>query len=213
MAEEKPQDPHEVLGLPIGASLEQIRIAYHKAVLKCHPDMNRSDDASEQEFRRVTDAYQALWRNWMRPEEQKRYTPGDYARTQADWFVDSLPGGKAVDPSAPGAQRITYARHNETKVFLVSWLVAMFLALIVAYYAARLGVRWFKPDSHLLYVIVLIVIPIAVYGVVVAATLLVIINSRKIYWVVVQLGLHLRRALPGPTRLPREQKKIEKDQE
>lgn len=206
------EDPHEVLGLLKGASLEQIRMAYHKAVLKCHPDMNPSDDASEAEFRRVTDAYQSLWRNWMRPEELKRYSPGDYARTQADWFIEpGQIGGKPANASVPGAQRITYARHNETRVFLLSWLAAMAVALVVAYFAAKAGVRFFKPESEGLYVLVLIGIPVLVYGAVVALTLWMLVNSRKIFWVVVQLGIHIRRALPGPHKLPRESKKFEKE--
>ncbi len=207
------EDPHEVLGLQKGATLEQIRMAYHKAVLKCHPDMNPSDEASESEFRRVTDAYQALWRTWMRPEEMKRYSPGDYARTQADWFIEpGQIGGKPANAAVPGAQRITYARHNETRVFILSWLAAMAVALVVSYYAAKTGANMFKEYAGTAgYFALLIIIPVAIYVAVVAVTLWMLVNSRKIFWVVVQLGIHIRRALPSPHKLPRESKKFEKE--
>ncbi len=52
-------DPCEILGLWPGASEEQIRRAYRRAVKKYHPDLNRSSHATE-EFLKIQMAYELL---------------------------------------------------------------------------------------------------------------------------------------------------------
>lgn len=51
-----------VLGLPEGASLHEVKRAYHKLSLTEHPDKlgERCDAACQERFQRVTDAYQAI---------------------------------------------------------------------------------------------------------------------------------------------------------
>jgi len=52
-------DPYAVLGLWPGATQEQIKRAYRRAVKKCHPDVNNSAGAKE-DFLRVQMAYDLL---------------------------------------------------------------------------------------------------------------------------------------------------------
>ncbi|XP_056642666.1 translocation protein SEC63 homolog isoform X2 [Diorhabda sublineata] len=59
-------DPHEILGIPLGASQSEIKKAYRKLSLILHPD---KDTGNEKEFMKLTKAYQALTdeearRNW-----------------------------------------------------------------------------------------------------------------------------------------------------
>jgi len=55
-------DPYAVLALWPGASQEQIKRAYRRAVKRCHPDINNSPEARE-DFLRVQMAYELLCGN------------------------------------------------------------------------------------------------------------------------------------------------------
>lgn len=41
-------DPHSVLGVPHGASLQEIKVAYRSLAMECHPDRNTSSKAEVQ---------------------------------------------------------------------------------------------------------------------------------------------------------------------
>ena len=41
------RDPYEVLGLPHGASMEEVTRAYRQLAKKYHPDLNKSPEAAE----------------------------------------------------------------------------------------------------------------------------------------------------------------------
>ena len=53
---QQPVDPHDILGVPRGASVDEIKAAYRKLALATHPDKGGSAD----EFFRVARAYRAL---------------------------------------------------------------------------------------------------------------------------------------------------------
>lgn len=53
------QNYYAILGLPVGASKEQIKHAYRKKVLQFHPDRNKSEGAREM-FIKIVEAYEAL---------------------------------------------------------------------------------------------------------------------------------------------------------
>jgi molecular chaperone DnaJ len=65
---EAKQDYYEVLGIERGASVEDIKKAYRKQALKYHPDRNPGDKAAEEQFKRVSEAYEVL------SDPQKRQT-------------------------------------------------------------------------------------------------------------------------------------------
>jgi molecular chaperone DnaJ len=54
------RDYYEVLGVERTASAEEIKKAYRKVALKCHPDRNPGDKAAEAQFREASEAYQVL---------------------------------------------------------------------------------------------------------------------------------------------------------
>jgi molecular chaperone DnaJ len=56
----KPQDYYEVLGLPRGASEEEVRKAYRRLARKYHPDLNPGDKIAEERFHSLQEAYDIL---------------------------------------------------------------------------------------------------------------------------------------------------------
>jgi DnaJ-class molecular chaperone len=54
------RDPYTVLGVPRGASDDEIKRAYRKLAKKLHPDLNPGKRAIEQQFKEITAAYDFL---------------------------------------------------------------------------------------------------------------------------------------------------------
>ena len=71
-------DYYEILGVPRGATDEQIRSAYRKLARQYHPDVNKAADAAER-FKEITEAYEVL----TDPQRRQRY----------DMFGSTTPGG------------------------------------------------------------------------------------------------------------------------
>ncbi len=63
------RDYYEVLGLSKGASSDEIKKAYRKLAVKHHPDKNPDDKASEEKFKEIGEAYEAL----SDPEKKSAY--------------------------------------------------------------------------------------------------------------------------------------------
>lgn len=53
------KDYYTILGVPRGASDEQIKKAYRKMALKYHPDKNK-DPGAEEKFKEIAEAYDVL---------------------------------------------------------------------------------------------------------------------------------------------------------
>ncbi len=54
------KDYYSVLGLSRDASAEEVKKAYRKKALECHPDRNPGDSKAEAQFKQVSEAYEVL---------------------------------------------------------------------------------------------------------------------------------------------------------
>ncbi len=66
------RDYYEVLGVPKGATKDEIKKAYRKLAIQFHPDKNAGNKESEEKFKEATEAYEVL------SDDKKRQTYDQY---------------------------------------------------------------------------------------------------------------------------------------
>ena len=81
------KDFYSVLGVPKGASADDIKKAYRKLVMQYHPDRNQGNPEAEERFKQISEAYDVL----SKPDRRAEY---DQLREAA---ASGFPGGFSVD--------------------------------------------------------------------------------------------------------------------
>jgi molecular chaperone DnaJ len=80
------RDFYEVLGVSKSASQDEIKKAYRELARRWHPDRNQGDEAAEEKFKEIQQAYDAL----SDPEKRKQYDSGGRF---AGFGAGGFPGG------------------------------------------------------------------------------------------------------------------------
>lgn len=88
---------YTILGVAETATKDEIRAAYRKLALECHPDRNPGDKKAEEKFRTISEAYDIL--------------ADDDRRRKYDTF------GEAATPAAGTATEHTYSGSNLDDLF------------------------------------------------------------------------------------------------
>jgi molecular chaperone DnaJ len=90
------EDLYKVLGVPKGASEEEIKKAHRKLARKYHPDRNPDDPKAEERFKEIQGAYDTL----SDPDKRKQYDAGG---GMFGGFGGGPGGAGPFGPGGPGA--------------------------------------------------------------------------------------------------------------
>lgn len=81
------RDYYEVLGLPRGASQDEIKKAFRKLARQYHPDANQDDSRAAEKFKEVNEAYEVL------SDAEKRARYDQFGHAGVGGGFDAGPGG------------------------------------------------------------------------------------------------------------------------
>jgi molecular chaperone DnaJ len=90
-------DLYELLGIPRGATLIEIKRSYRRLARKYHPDINPGDHAAEARFKEITRAYETL----SDPEQRTRYDAGTASESSTVTFEFEGFDFSSIAQSAP----------------------------------------------------------------------------------------------------------------
>lgn len=206
-------DPFRVLGVSPRATLEEVRAAFHRAVLDCHPDSSGANtEALLDRFGKIVAAYRDLRKRLVPRDAPDKPAPqtdaelfdaADFALMHMGWA--SLGSPEALASKAPA--KLEWQPHvvreevkvpvvNETLTFVLFWVVA----LVAGFAAGLLAMSYIEvgDGSEETAVSVSVLVMIAAYVAVFALALVIIVASRRTSWLLRVIGYRKQRALPAP---------------
>lgn len=101
------KDPYSVLGVPKGASEEEVTKAYRKLAKKYHPDLNPGDKVAEEKMREINSAYDQI-KNGTASNTYNPYGYGSYTGQSS-----GNAGSSSYDPFDVVVHYIRAGRYTE----------------------------------------------------------------------------------------------------
>ena len=124
------RDPYEVLGVPRGASEEEVTKAYRALAKKYHPDLNPGDEEAARRMSEINEAYDSIRRGGAQPT----YTSGSSAyggtgsQSQEDPFREFWQWYAAAQEQARRQQTVRRSRGFGCFRFL-AWFIGIQIVL------------------------------------------------------------------------------------
>jgi curved DNA-binding protein len=78
-------DPYQTLGVPRGATEEEIAKAYKKLAMQFHPDRNPGDKAAEEKFKEINSARDAIKNGQTESQDFRGFSNGGFRFTTGDF--------------------------------------------------------------------------------------------------------------------------------
>ncbi|KAJ3010141.1 UNVERIFIED_CONTAM: hypothetical protein HDU68_002306 [Siphonaria sp. JEL0065] len=141
-----PQSYYDIIGVPKDANADQIRKAYRKAALKCHPDKKGDDPVAAEEFQRLSKAYEVL------SDEKKRQIYDKYGANGVE-MMDKMP---FLDVGM-----ILAMKHLFFAITVLSAILLLFPIFVSMKVDGKIGWTWpvvFTPSFIVLGIVVLMVL-------------------------------------------------------
>jgi hypothetical protein len=200
-------DPYQVLKVAPDAGPQEVRRAFHQAVLRCHPDCYGGDtEQAKRRYSQVVAAYRRLRTtlSLQRPDNPPD-TPGSDQFDPADfaWLAlgEELMGSRGT--SSPSKlewlprvvqEKVTEPVVNEPAAVVICWIAAIVLALAAGAITAALLVGPRGIDERA--TIISVAVTLGTYFVLLALSLIVIVAGRKTSWLMRVIGFRRQHALP-----------------
>ena len=127
-------DPYQVLGVPRGASEEEIKTAYRKLAKKYHPDLHPDDPNAAARMNEINEAYEMI-KNPSAQWQQQSYNPyggqspfsenGPFTYNPFTWTYTYTQNGRPQDEY----RHYTNRRRSRSPFGLLGRMVLLFLLL------------------------------------------------------------------------------------
>ena len=198
-------NPYDVLGVPRDAGLKEIKLAYRKAALKCHPDQYEGDPReADRKLRELITAYKSFARTlepeaWQPTGRRAAFTPQDFAR----YGYREVHEVDEDDPDPFGtvtiADGVPQPTRDEMATFLLLWAIAVVVGILVGAAALILYVRDKSlsdlPASEL---VLSVLFGELIYVALLVTAFFMVKLTRKVVRLTIQLAARRWRVLPTP---------------